>query len=358
MTGLERNGDIVRMAAYAPLFGNLTALHWAPDLIWFNNHTSTASVNYYVQKAFANNAGTALLDTSFTGASKGRQAFEGKVGVGTWNTSAAFDNVRIRNNADGKLIAYDNFDSNDNLRLNWQKVSDGSWSVNGGRLVQSSTVTDTDRYGATGSIVYFGDVNWKNYTYTVDAVKTGGDEGFLIPIAVKDSKNNYFWNIGGWNNTTSCLQKVTNGTKSDQIAGTVERIQLETGRTYKLKVVVNGYHIKCYIDDILYMDHTLEETSEAESYQVVSTDETGDIIIKMVNVTDYGKTFAIDIAGTEKIGAAARLDLVAGNSLADDNILARPEVVTMKTSEITGIKKQFNYTVPKYSVSVLRIKTN
>lgn len=33
MTGLERNGDIVRMAAYAPLFGNLTALHWAPDQI-------------------------------------------------------------------------------------------------------------------------------------------------------------------------------------------------------------------------------------------------------------------------------------------------------------------------------------
>ncbi|MBR1832138.1 MAG: carbohydrate binding domain-containing protein [Ruminiclostridium sp.] len=41
MTGLERNGDIVELAAYAPLFGNLTATHWAPDLIWFNNHTVT-----------------------------------------------------------------------------------------------------------------------------------------------------------------------------------------------------------------------------------------------------------------------------------------------------------------------------
>ena len=112
------------------------------------------------------------------------------------------------------------------------------------------------------------------------------------------------------------------------------------------------------MDDTLYMDHTLEETAEAESYQVVSTDETGDIIIKMVNVTGYAKTFAIDIAGAEKIGAAAKLDLVAGNSLTDDNILAQPEVVTLKTSEVTGIKNQFNYTVPKYSVSVLRIITN
>ena len=49
---------------------------------------------------------------------------------------------------------------------------------------------------------------------------------------------------------------------------------------------------------------------------------------------------------------------LAGNSLTDDNILAQPEVVTLKTSEVTGIKNQFNYTVPKYSVSVLRIITN
>ena len=64
MTGLERNGDIVKMAAYAPLFGNLTALHWAPDLIWFNNVTSTCSVNYYVQQVFAKNAGSALLSST------------------------------------------------------------------------------------------------------------------------------------------------------------------------------------------------------------------------------------------------------------------------------------------------------
>ena len=90
---------------------------------------------------------------------------------------------------------------------------------------------------------------------------------------------------------------------------------------------------------------------------MVSTDQTDDIIVKMVNVTGYAKTFAIDIAGTDTIGDVAALDLVAGDSLAADNILGQKEVVTMKTMDITGIKKQFNYTVPKYSVSVLRIKT-
>lgn len=357
MTGLERNGDIVKMAAYAPLFGNLTALHWAPDLIWFNNHTSTNSVNYYVQKVFAENVGSSLLESQLTGASLSRKEFKGKVGVGTWNTSAEFDNVKLVNNENGKIIAYDNFDTEDSLNLNWQKVSDGNWTVKNGKLVQSGTTTNTNIYGNTGSTVYFGSPNWKNYTYTVEAVKTGGQEGFLIPIAVGDSKNNYFWNLGGWNNTVSCLQQVSNGTKSGQLGGTVKNISLSTGITYKLKVVVSGYNIKCYVNDILYIDYTVEETANAESYHVVSTDDTGDIIIKMVNVTGYPKTFAIDIAGAEMIGNAADLHLVAGNSLADDNILGKEEVVTLKSSTVTGIGKQFNYTVPKYSVSVLRVKT-
>lgn len=357
MTGLERNGDIVKMAAYAPLFGNLTALHWAPDLIWFNNHTSTNSVNYYVQKVFAENVGSYLLESGQTVVSSGRSELKGKVGLGTWDTSAEFDNVKIVNNDDGKTIAYDNFDTEDSLKLNWQKISDGNWTVKNGKLVQSSTTTNTDLYSNTGSAVYFGSPNWKNYTYTVDAVKTGGQEGFLIPIAVADDRNNYFWNIGGWGNTVSCLQQVSDGTKSGQMEGTVRDIALTTGTTYKLKVVVNGYNIKCYVNDVLYIDYTVPDTENAESYQVVSTDDTGDIIIKMVNVTGLQKTFAIDIAGAETIGGAADLHLVAGNSLADDNILGKEEVVTLKSSTITGIGKQFNYTAPKYSVSVLRVKT-
>ncbi len=356
MTGLERNGDIVKMAAYAPLFGNLTAMHWAPDLIWFNNHTSTSSINYYVQKIFGNNAGTSLLKSDFTGAEIVGNPFKGKVGVGTWSTSAEFDNVKIVNNETGEVLAQDDFSQND-FAKNWQKVSDGNWSVKNGKLIQASTNTDTMKYSTTGTVAYFGDTDWSNYTFTVDAVKIGGDEGFLIPFAVNNSRNNYFWNIGGWGNTVSCLQQVSNGTKSDQLYGTVKNCRLNTGDTYKLKVVVTDNNVKCYLNDTLYVDCDLPKTSNAESYQVVSTDKTGDIIIKMVNVTEYPKTFAIDIKGAETIGETASVDVVAGDSLSNDNILEKEEDVTLVSSEVSGIQKQFNYTVPQYSVTVLRVKT-
>ncbi len=61
MTGLERNGDVVRMASYAPLFAHAEGWQWRPDLIWTDNLRSYGTPNYYVQKMFARNAGDATV---------------------------------------------------------------------------------------------------------------------------------------------------------------------------------------------------------------------------------------------------------------------------------------------------------
>ncbi len=57
MTGLERNADVVKMASYAPLFADVNAWQWRPDLIWFDNLNSVATPNYYVQQVFATHRG-------------------------------------------------------------------------------------------------------------------------------------------------------------------------------------------------------------------------------------------------------------------------------------------------------------
>ncbi len=61
MTGLERNADIVQMCSYAPLFAHVDAWQWRPDLIWFDNLSTVATPNYYVQKLFSNNKGTDVV---------------------------------------------------------------------------------------------------------------------------------------------------------------------------------------------------------------------------------------------------------------------------------------------------------
>jgi alpha-L-arabinofuranosidase len=57
MTGLERNGDVVRLASYAPLFAHVDAWQWKPDMIWVDNLTCFGTPSYQVQKLFANNPG-------------------------------------------------------------------------------------------------------------------------------------------------------------------------------------------------------------------------------------------------------------------------------------------------------------
>lgn len=57
MTSLERNGDVVQMASYAPLLANQAHTSWNPNLIYFTNTTVAPTVNYYVQQLFFTNMG-------------------------------------------------------------------------------------------------------------------------------------------------------------------------------------------------------------------------------------------------------------------------------------------------------------
>lgn len=61
MTGLERNADVVRMASYAPLFANLEAWQWTPNLIWADSLRTLRTANYHVQRLFATNRGDRIL---------------------------------------------------------------------------------------------------------------------------------------------------------------------------------------------------------------------------------------------------------------------------------------------------------
>ena len=54
---VERNGDIVCMTSYAPLFARKNATNWNPDLIYFDNERPFLTCSYYVQQMFGQSAG-------------------------------------------------------------------------------------------------------------------------------------------------------------------------------------------------------------------------------------------------------------------------------------------------------------
>ena len=62
LTALERNGDVVKMASYAPLFAKRGFTQWKTDMIFFDNVSICLTPNYYVQKLFMTNQGDLYFD--------------------------------------------------------------------------------------------------------------------------------------------------------------------------------------------------------------------------------------------------------------------------------------------------------
>ncbi|WP_369197391.1 alpha-L-arabinofuranosidase C-terminal domain-containing protein [Streptomyces djakartensis] len=339
MTGLERNADVVKLASYAPLLANEDSVQWRPDMIWFNNRASWNSANYEVQKLFMTNAGDRVVPSKATTTPDVSGPVTGAVGLSTWATSAAYDDVKVTS-ADGSTLFSDDF-SGDASR--WRHTGTGNWSVQDGAYVQTDTA-------AENTMVTAGDPAWKDYDLHVRATKKSGKEGFLVAFGVQDTGNYYWWNLGGWNNTQSAIEQAVDGGKSTLMtkAGSIE-----TGRAYDIDIKVRGRQITLFLDGKEW--GSFEDDKPAEPFRQVVTrdDRTGDLIVKVVNARSAEARTAVDLGGAE-VSATARVTTLAADEDAVNTETDTP--VTPVTSTFRGVAEKFTYTFPANSVTFLRIK--
>ncbi|MFA9391124.1 MAG: alpha-L-arabinofuranosidase C-terminal domain-containing protein [Prolixibacteraceae bacterium] len=66
LTALERNGDVVKMASYAPLLAKKGFTQWNTDMVFFDNVNINLTPNYYVQLMFMTNQGDYYYDKVVT----------------------------------------------------------------------------------------------------------------------------------------------------------------------------------------------------------------------------------------------------------------------------------------------------
>ncbi len=342
MTGLQRNADVVRLASYAPLLSNESHVQWNPDAIWFDNDESWNTPNWEVQKMFGDNVGDEVVPSTFTG-SVNQSVVDGGIFLSTWNTAAAYDNVRVTSNADGETLFSDDFANGDQ----WNPTA-GSWAVSDGQYVQSSATTTDARSIIDDAYAK----NWTNYTLELDAKKTSGAEGFLIGFGAKDTNDFYWWNLGGWNNTRSVLQKASGGSAVE--VKSVEGHSVATGTTYRVKVVVAGNTISLYLNGELQM--TYESGADEKLFQVVTRDKaSGDVVAKVVNTsTETVRTrVTVSDAGVLPDGEVTQMTGAPG----DTNTKADPTRVVPTTRQISGLSNDFGYDFPAHSITFLRMRT-
>ncbi|MEV1068369.1 alpha-L-arabinofuranosidase C-terminal domain-containing protein [Streptomyces sp. NPDC050263] len=339
MTGLERNADVVKLASYAPLFANEDYVQWSPDMVWFNNHASWNSANYEVQKLFMTNVGDRVVPSTATGTPSLTGPVTGAVGLSTWATGAAYDDVKVTD-ADGNPLLSDDFSGD---ASKWTHTGGGSWSLQDGQYVQTDTA-------AENTMVSAGDTAWHDYDLHVKATKKSGKEGFLVAFGVKDTGNYYWWNLGGWNNTQSAVEQAVDGGKSTLIskAGSVE-----TGRAYDVDVKVRGRQVTLYLDGKEWGGFTDDKPAEPFRQVVTKDDKTGDLIVKVVNAQATDARTAIDL-GRAEVAAKAKVTTLAAAPDAVNTQTLTP--VAPVTSTFTGVAAKFTYTFPANSVTFLRIR--
>jgi alpha-L-arabinofuranosidase len=74
LLGLERNGDVVKMASYAPLFFHADDIAWPVNLIGFDSSRVAPRASYFVQRILGANRPDDILQTQITPAVETKSA--------------------------------------------------------------------------------------------------------------------------------------------------------------------------------------------------------------------------------------------------------------------------------------------
>lgn len=347
MLGMENNSDVCCMNSYAPIFTHENSYGWRPDMIRFNNNTSYGTPSYYVQQMMPNNLGKQNVRWTEEGNTPDDLTRSTRsIGLSTWGTTAQFDNIIVKDNSGNVL--YENDFSDDDL---------GEWSTNGGTWrVIDGTLQQTNA-SMTGQLLYLTQDFGDNYTLELDATKLSGGEGFLIAFDLSDVDNFCWWNIAGWGNTKHGIEQCIAGSKSmlSEAEGTIT-----TNQTYHLKVVVAGRNIKCYMDDKLINEANLSEQNKNKKVYVGATidDDDNTMYVKVVNPYQQNVDAVINIKNATI--KSCTLNYLSSNYGTDENSTNNQKLVSPRsktiTSQVSEDKKSINYTIPKYSLCIFKVK--
>jgi alpha-L-arabinofuranosidase len=339
MTGMERNSDIVVMGSYAPLLCNFNHKAWPVNLINFDSYRWYGLPSYYVQEMFANNQGTITLPVKVENTPTIKPPYSsGRIGLGTWLNAAEFKDLNVTA-PDGTLLYKNDFSKNID---DWIKIGQGQWSVEEGVLRQSAI--------AQNVTAFVGDTNWTDYTIALKARKLSGDNGFQIYFHCKNIHQRIRWDIGGYGNSVNMMDM---GLTSVSMPSNIE-----IGRWYDIKIVIQGAHVKGYLDGKLLQEVGDARTSVKSLCASAARDEkSGDIILKVVNASSEPLATHINLNGAGTLTGSGKAIVLSSANPEDENTLEDPIKVSPKTETVKFSGNMLQRSFPGNSLTIIRLST-
>ena len=198
---------------------NVTYVNGKPDMIWFDNHRTFGTPNYYVQKLSMNHQGSRRLSVSAEGigvVDSRAPEYRGKIRLEGYETKSRFDEVSVRNLDTEEVLAFGDF---------LTEKGEHAW------LEGCADCADYE--------------DWENYEISLKACELEGWKGFQILFGWRDNDNYLAATFGGWQNLDLFIHRQVKGRGCDLTEGW---FQAEKGRVYDLKIRVKDCRITVFID--------------------------------------------------------------------------------------------------------------
>ena len=355
MTGFEKNSDVVRLAAYAPLFNKVVTdgtYRWTPDCIWFDNESVWRTPNYYVQQMFAEYVGDTLLETSYETYHNGEKISltpHGGVMVTIAEGEAILKTMTVTDNQTGNVLFAQNFAETLDKKLLPFRMEETESSVSGLGLIIRTTTAGQHGF-------YINEPKWHDYTITVSIEKLSDTTEIFVGTGltgVTDTNYNpnklsmHQYCIGCGNNGTG-LKVVKDGKEgytmgdysSSVYAGNLRACYDEAVPAGEYTVTVNfgkkdGKGISCYYENasekFAPLDCKLESYNRDVFHSV--TEDQNKVYAKLVNADNFEKKIKLNFSNLSPKQEATLITLTG-----DNEWVHTPNVNTKEWERIVPVK--------------------
>lgn len=251
---LERNGDLVKLASWAPLFAKIGHVHWTPDLIYFDDERVLPTLNYFVQRMHSTASGDEAVAVRVDGAPHVVRAIPGPATASIRGKGATLEVTGAR------------FDEDPAVSLAYRDAT-------------------TDPEDSTESLLPIA-TDADDYVLRLAVKVVEGDEGFVVGFGDIAGGEHFALNLGNWRNRHIVLYRRTDGSL-DEISDPV-RFTAVSGRQYEIEIRVTGRdrRVACLVDGNPICDYRATSAEERRfSATAVRDSASGDLVVKIVNAT-------------------------------------------------------------------------
>lgn len=361
LLGVERNQDIVRLTAYAPLFQNADYTAWKPNLIVFDNHQVYGIPSYHVISLLGKYRGKEVVETECESELM-PPVYRGISGIMCEKEGLLFKNVRIN----GRLVEPSRcvYGDVENEGDAWRMVTGSKRHHYTGKSKEWNEAFETFINGGMNHqnpVIWalFGTEELEEYTFEID-IKMNEDNPVTLSVwnhhpatdAGCNEPKDTEWTTRSVRNQ---IWKIENGKSVTRVPGPFESpltekekvsVDIPYEKFNHYKIVCDAFGYRCYINgnQVHQKKHTLYPLLHS-----VATQDENRIYLKVVNVGE--KEEKVQISFDCEVKEDAWAEVISAkpeevNSFEDkDNVSARYQVIKAAS--------EFVYNVPAYSVNVL-----